>query len=193
MKNSIIPMIPKGLFRPGIALSIALAAFAVGCDKSTDPKPDSERTQLIAMGDSIFQTSCSGCHGGEGKGHSPHTPPLLHSDFLMAERLRSVRIVTMGLPNDIDTATTITVNGVDYVNQGMPAIGASMSDREIAAVLTFLRVKLNDSSSVNCRAPIFDEEENPHADCDIVARPEAATDVVTPAEVTAYRAEITAN
>jgi mono/diheme cytochrome c family protein len=180
----------------GLALSAGL--LAVACTKSTDPDgtpppATGSREQLISMGDSIYVASCSGCHGLDGKGHSPHTPPVLHSDYLMEQRLRPMRILMFGLPNDkdtanLDTATTITVNGVDYVNQGMPAIGAYFTDLEMAAILTYIRAVKNDSSSVNCRTPIIDGDGNPQSDCDKVARAGAATDSVSIAEVAAYRA-----
>jgi mono/diheme cytochrome c family protein len=173
-------------------LFTATTLFVAGCDKTTEPKSTPgqlTRAELLAKGAANF-SSCTGCHGNNGEGHSPHTPPLLYSDYLMAERMRPVRIMLLGLPNPIDTATTIVVNGVTYADYAMPDIGVGYSDTTIAALLTYIRVSLNDSSAVNCRAPSLDADNNPTANCDLVARPEAATDSVTLEEVAAVRAQL---
>lgn len=189
----------KSLLRNSMTAVVAAAAlFAVACnsgngpDDGNPPPAELNRANLITMGEQVYTGSCSGCHYPNGEGHSPHTPPLRHSDFLMASKERFVRIMLLGLPNDIDTATTITVNGVDYVDQAMGAFGADLSDTAMAALLTFLRVEFNDTSSVNCRAPKMDPDNNPVADCDLVARPEAASDSVMPAEIAEYRALVPA-
>lgn len=191
----------KTAYRSLFAACLTAALFAIGCtdDKGTTP-PAAEpgplnRDSLLARGEASFNT-CAGCHGFDGEGHPPSTPPLLHSDFLMAERLRPVRIMFLGLPNEIDTATTITVNGVDYIDQGMtsPVIDYGLSDTTIAAILTYVRVVMNDTLSVDCREP--DTIDGiPYADCDLEARPasEVAQDSVMPDEVAAIRAQLIAD
>jgi len=172
---------------------IALAGLALllgACDKGSEPGDgggDDLRAQLIAEGQPIF-SQCEACHGHGGVGESG--PPLKHSDFVIAERMRPVRILLMGLPNAIDTATTIVVNGVPMEGNSMPALGAGMTDREVAAIVTYVRAVLNDSTSVNCTA-----EENQDgqlvSDCDIIVSPEGATTMVTPDEVKALRDSLT--
>ncbi len=185
---------PKALRRGSLAgLAAAAALFAVACDSGNNSNPPPEptelnRAQLITMGEQVYTENCSGCHYPNGEGHSPHTPPLRHSDFLMASKERFMRIMLLGIPNQVDTATTITVNGVEYIEQAMGAYGADLSDTALAALLTYLRVELNDTLSVNCREPVMDPDNNPMADCDLVERPEAATDSVMPAEIAELRA-----
>jgi mono/diheme cytochrome c family protein len=169
-----------------LLLGILAAAFAVGCDKTTDSVSDEElRAELIAEGEIAF-TTCAACHGEHGQGESG--PPLLHSDYLVAQRMRPVRILLMGLgdpgSNPIDT-NPIVVNGITHENQ-MPAIAAEWTDRKIAAVLTYVRAELNDSTSTNC---VVSENQDGQlvSDCDIVVSPSTATSMITPAEVKALR------
>lgn len=173
-----------------ILASLLLSNCNSGGTTEPDPDPDPSgqdsvitRAALIAEGEVLFD-NCSGCHNADGSGFVGSTPPLRYSDYLMAERLRPVRVLLLGLPNAIDTASTITVNGVDYAFQSMPAIGSSFSDTAIASLLTYIRVVLNDSSSTNCRP---DPADTTAVICDHVARPEAATDSVTIEEVAAVR------
>ena len=56
-------------------------------------------------------------------------PPLAKSDYLNADKLRAIKVVTGGLE------TKLSVNGHDF-NGVMPAW--SLSDEDIADVLTFV-------------------------------------------------------
>ena len=102
---------------------------------------------LLKKGKARFSGVCSGCHGQLGLGAPPDvhpgrgaTPPLAHSDFLMANRHRPIRIQMMGLPNAIDSFAPIIVAGDTY-DSHMPSVGGNDSD--IASVLTFVRAMFN--------------------------------------------------
>ena len=85
----------------------------------------------IQRGKAVFLGTCSTCHQLEGQGLASVFPPLAKSDFLMAERERSIHVVLAGLSGRIE------VNGKTYENV-MPAF-ANFTDHEIADVLTFVR------------------------------------------------------
>jgi mono/diheme cytochrome c family protein len=175
---------------PAAFTSIAVASMfvVVGCNKTTDPEPADLRTQLIAEGKVIFEESCTSCHGHNGEGESG--PPLLHSDYLIEQRMRPARILLLGLPNPIDT-NPIMVNGILHENTMFDiAIQNGMDDRQIAAVLTYVRAVLNDSTSVNCVAG-ENEDGQPISECDIVPSPEDATTTITPEEIGALRDSLT--
>jgi mono/diheme cytochrome c family protein len=191
------PAVTNGPRRPGTFLAALMAVFfafaAVGCEKSTNPNGNGDlRAQLIAEGQASFIT-CAGCHGVDGRGHAGQTPPLLHSDFIAADPARTLRILLLGLPNPIDTAKTITVNGLQYTapgdDQGMPSIenitGEPWSDRKIAAVLSYVRAIMNDSTAVNCVVDSSGSE--PAATCEKQYRPASVADYVNPADVGALR------
>lgn len=85
----------------------------------------------MARGKATFQGTCSTCHMAEGQGLAGVFPPLAKSDYLMADKERSIHTVLAGLSGEI------TVNGQKY-NNVMPG-WAYLTDREIANVLTFVR------------------------------------------------------
>jgi mono/diheme cytochrome c family protein len=151
----------SGFVKATPVLALLAVGFAllgpVAC--TTEPKSDDciagdslclTKEQFLAKGNAVFTDNCIGCHGDSGQGgvgHGGDVPPLKNSDFFMAERLRPVRIVLRGLPNSVDTATTITVNGNTYTNI-MPAILSEGSNLEIAAVLSFVRDSLNGGANI---------------------------------------------
>lgn len=96
-----------------------------------DPK-STKLEDRIARGQAQFLGTCSTCHQADGKGIERVFPPLAKSDYLMEDKERSIRIVLEGLSGPI------VVNGVPY-NSVMPPMGQSLTDREIADVLTYVR------------------------------------------------------
>ena len=99
----------------------------------------------LARGKATYQGTCSTCHQAEGQGLASVFPPLAKSDFLMADKQRSIHVVLAGLTGPI------TVNGQPY-NNVMPA-WAHLTDHEIANVLTYVR-----QSFGNQGEPVADEE-----------------------------------
>jgi nitrite reductase (NO-forming) len=85
----------------------------------------------VAAGKALYQGTCSVCHGGKGEGMQGVFPPLEKSDYLMADKRRSIEAVLNGLEGPIG------VNGKDY-NSVMPPM-SQLSDDEVANILTFVR------------------------------------------------------
>jgi nitrite reductase (NO-forming) len=83
----------------------------------------------IKFGKAIYTNNCLACHQGEGTGIKTAFPPLAKSDYLNANKEKSIETVVHG------RAGEITVNGEKY-NSVMPA--QSLSDEEIANVLTYV-------------------------------------------------------
>jgi mono/diheme cytochrome c family protein len=121
---------------------ILLSLFFAGCLGNDDKKDSAVPAPLYAKGKARFEGICTGCHGVDAKGSGPN-PPLYHSDFLMADRHRPIRIQFLGLPNKVDTATTIVVSDSVFSGMQMPDIGFCSSDSEIAGVLSYVRVTFN--------------------------------------------------
>jgi nitrite reductase (NO-forming) len=99
----------------------------------------------LARGKAVYQGICSTCHQAEGQGLAGVFPPLAKSDFLMADKARSIHSVLAGLTGPI------TVNGAAY-NNVMPP-WQHLTDHEIADVLTYVR-----NSFGNQGEPVRDEE-----------------------------------
>ncbi|KXS33038.1 MAG: Nitrite reductase, copper-containing [Candidatus Gallionella acididurans] len=87
------------------------------------------KADRIVLGAAVYKTNCVACHQPGGVGIPQAFPPLAKSDFLNADKIRAIKIVTGGLQGDV------TVNGQDF-NGVMPAW--SLNDEDIANVLTFI-------------------------------------------------------
>jgi nitrite reductase (NO-forming) len=106
--------------------SAAIASAASALEKGTlDIK-----TQIEA-GEALFKGTCSVCHQPHGHGLPNVFPPLAKSDFLMANKQRSIEIVLKGLTG------AVTVNGKLF-NSVMPPM-SQLRDDEIANILTYVR------------------------------------------------------
>jgi nitrite reductase (NO-forming) len=81
-------------------------------------------------GERIYSTICIACHQSDAKGVPAIFPPLAGSDFLMADKDRSIAVLLHGLKGNI------TVNGSRF-DGVMPQL--PLRDAEIAAVLTYVR------------------------------------------------------
>ncbi|MEQ1631939.1 MAG: PVC-type heme-binding CxxCH protein [Planctomycetota bacterium] len=134
----------------GNTLAGALQALAtsVGAAGAAQPAVERVRTHPIdpvvhARGAAVYSRTCIACHGDGGKGLAPAFPPLDGSDWLTGKDDRAIDIVLHGLMGPI------TVNGVDYQNV-MPPLSPSLSDAEIADVLTHARQRWsNDASPIS--------------------------------------------
>jgi nitrite reductase (NO-forming) len=84
----------------------------------------------IEKGKRVYMQACFACHQANGQGLPGVFPPLAKSDYLMADKERSIRAVVKGLSGEI------TVNGKKY-NGVMPPV--SLSEEQVANVLTYVR------------------------------------------------------
>jgi mono/diheme cytochrome c family protein len=69
---------------------------------------------------------CQGCHGVDGRGIAGNYPPLAGSVIASADPTLAIRLVLRGIQSE-------------RLNGRMPAFAATLTDREIAAVLTWIR------------------------------------------------------
>lgn len=87
--------------------------------------------QQIKAGAELYRGTCSVCHQDEGQGLPEVFPPLAGSDYLMANKGRSIEIVLNGLHGPV------TVNGKTF-HSVMPPM-SQLNDDEVANILTFVR------------------------------------------------------
>ncbi|WP_354239212.1 cytochrome c [Bradyrhizobium sp. LA2.1] len=111
------------------AIATYLKSLPGNADEATLAPMD---TNIMAAGGAIYRDQCSACHGIEGKG-VPHLFPALAES-------------TMARSNDPATAIRIVLRGARSVGTmaeptapGMPSYGWQLDDREIAAVLSYIR------------------------------------------------------
>ncbi|MFO0672197.1 MAG: copper-containing nitrite reductase [Polyangiaceae bacterium] len=108
------------------APSPALAVAAAELEKGALSK-DAQ----IQAGKALFMGTCSTCHQPEGQGLGSAFPPLAKSDFLMADKARSMDIVLNGLKGKV------TVNGKEF-DSVMPPM-SHIADDDLANILTYVR------------------------------------------------------
>lgn len=85
----------------------------------------------MEKGKLVFMHTCAVCHQPHGHGLPNVFPPLAGSDFLMADKARSMGIVLRGISGPI------VVNGMKYDSVMPPAV--QLTDEQVANVLTYVR------------------------------------------------------
>lgn len=98
------------------AAMVVVAAFAAAASAPSGAQESSQQMD----GKALFMKNCAACHQATGKGIPGAFPPLAGSKFVQ------------GKGSDV---ATVLLKG----RGGMPDFSDSMNDRDIAAVLTFVR------------------------------------------------------
>lgn len=96
-------------------------------------QPKSGAAAMIARGKQVYDQICGVCHGPDGMGKAGQAPPLAGSEWVLAKSFkRLTHIPLMGVGGDIQ------VEGKDW-NMAMAAMGAGLSDADLASVLSYIR------------------------------------------------------
>ena len=80
--------------------------------------------QRFAAGEEVYQNICKACHQVDGRGMEKVAPPLVGSVFALAPAAVTSRIL---------------MNGKEGTVGLMPPLGGTLTDDQIAAVLTYVR------------------------------------------------------
>lgn len=103
-------------------------------------RPDPE---IHVRGEEIYARTCIACHGVDGKGVPDAFPPIDGSDWLTGDPELPIKIVLHGLMGPVKV-------GEKEFNSVMAPLGPTLSDQEIADVLTYVRQRWsNDASPVD--------------------------------------------
>lgn len=96
-------------------------------------QPVSGAAAILAQGKHTYDSICAACHGPDGMGKPGQAPPLAGSEWVNAAgHQRIIEIPQLGLNGQV------TVEGQTW-NLSMAAMGAGLSDSDLAAVLTYVR------------------------------------------------------
>ena len=85
----------------------------------------------IARGKDVYTAQCMSCHLEQGEGIENVYPPLAKSDYLLADKKRSITEVLYGLTGPIK------VKGTSY--DGVMTGFEMLSDEEVSDVLNYVR------------------------------------------------------
>ncbi len=95
-----------------------------------------DERELVARGQTLYNSLCASCHGARGQGKTYFAPPLVDSEWVLGEPELLAKILLHGVEGPM------TVKGTVYappdILPAMPPVGM-MSNSDIAAVLTFIR------------------------------------------------------
>ncbi len=115
---------------------------------ATNPQLSADTTQMFSEGKRLYDKQCAACHAVDGKGKLPHYPPLANNQSI--EMHSAVNPIRMVLNGGYPPGTR--KNPMPY---GMPPFSQSLSDTEIAAVVTYIRTAWG-----NRGAPVAPREVN---------------------------------
>jgi len=124
-----------------------------GHNTEVDTSPKSsfvteEAARLVPLGKKIYESQCATCHAAEGQGKLPHFPPLANNQSIqMNSAVNPIRMVLNG-----GYAPGTRKNPMPY---GMPPFAQSLSDEEVAAVVTYIRTAWG-----NHGTPVSEHEVN---------------------------------
>jgi len=110
------------------AIVIILAATSVSLI-SFQNKPFNLKAS-VERGKEVYINYCISCHLEQGEGIESVYPPLAKSDYLMADKKRSIQQTLYGVSGEIK------VNGVTYNGE---MTGFDLTDEEVSDVLNYVR------------------------------------------------------
>ena len=118
----------------------------LGPEASAMPAPES--SLLLHFGQTVYETRCASCHAVDGRGMPPHYPPLAGNPSIQMES--AVNPIRMVLNGGFPPSTA-----GDPRPYGMPPFAQSLSDDEVAAVVTYIRAAWG-----NRGAPVSSRQAN---------------------------------
>jgi mono/diheme cytochrome c family protein len=101
----------------------------------------------VRSGATHYEQFCSGCHGSDGLALSGEAPPLAGSSWVSGPEARLIRIALHGLRGPIQV-------GDKTYDREMPGVGRRLSDRDLAALLSFVRSRWGAASTAIAPATV---------------------------------------
>jgi mono/diheme cytochrome c family protein len=124
------------------------AAGAAGAMKSAAGNTVAAAGASASDGGKVYTTNCSSCHQAQGQGIPGTFPPLAGNAVVTGDATKLIHIVKYGLQG------SVTVAGHAYNGQ-MPAWGkGTLSDADIAAVVTYIRSSWGNSAGAVSTAQV---------------------------------------
>src|SRR5882672_648136 len=106
---------------------------------SFQEKPKFNLKESIERGKDIYIANCLTCHLDQGEGIEDVYPPLAKSDYLMADKKRSIQQVLYGAKGEMK------VNGKIYNTE---MVGIDLNDQQASDVLNYIRNSFGNKGSV---------------------------------------------
>jgi mono/diheme cytochrome c family protein len=97
---------------------------------SFQDKPKFDLKASIARGKEVYNAQCISCHQEQGEGIEDVYPPLAKSDYLMADKARSIQQILYGVAGEMK------VNGKVYVGE---MTGFDLTNEEASDLINYIR------------------------------------------------------
>jgi len=98
-------------------------------------------------GAAVYGANCAGCHGATGQGQPGVFPPLAGNPVVTGDAKTVIHIVSSGLSG------SVTVKGATYNGQ-MPAWKGTLTNQQIADVVTYIRSQWGNTASAVTAADV---------------------------------------
>ena len=124
-----------------------MAIFLQSLGRGSPPEAEtsalsaSENSLLLAFGETVYKTHCASCHAVDGRGMPPEYPPLAGNPSIQMQS--AVNPIRMVLNGGFPPGTA--GNPMPY---GMPPFAQTLSDDEVAGVVTYIRGAWGNRGSV---------------------------------------------
>ena len=115
-------------------------------DRESPAIPAPESSLLMNFGQTVYETHCASCHATDGRGMPPDYPPLAGNPSIQMQS--AVNPIRMVLNGGFPPGTA--GNPMPY---GMPPFAQTLSDDEVAAVVTYIRAAWGNRGVAGLRAP----------------------------------------
>jgi mono/diheme cytochrome c family protein len=96
----------------------------------------------MARGKTVYESTCLACHQHDGSGVENMNPPLVKTKWVLGDKKALTKIVLKGLQGG-----EIVIDG-DKFHNPMPPMESTLTDQEIADVLTFVRNSFGNKASM---------------------------------------------
>lgn len=101
----------------------------------------SAKELMLTRGKGLY-ANCNGCHGPNGMGTAGKIPPLAGSEWVMGDAKTVAAIVLNGLSGNIQ------VTGKPFSKEAMTPFGPTLSDGDIAAVISYVRNEWGNTAEI---------------------------------------------
>ena len=100
---------------------------------------------VLAQGKSVYTQYCLTCHQADGLGVDGMNPPLAKTDYVLGDKTRLTKVLLNGLQG-------VEIGGEQY--HGVMPAQESLTDAQIAAVLTYVRNSFGNKASTVSAADV---------------------------------------
>jgi mono/diheme cytochrome c family protein len=148
------------------------ALFPLPAAKDGKKDQGQGNVSLVQIGKGVY-AQCQPCHQASGLGVPGQFPPLVNAEYVKGGEKRLLAILLKGLQGPL------TVLGKPY-NNNMPAWEASLTNKKIAAVASYIRSEWGNSApeiseeKVAAARKEFADKTTPYSEAELLAIPEDA-------------------